>query len=156
MVNNITFDELNILNSIEDTLKLAFREDSSQVAKYWFNLFGKKYMTIEKENYGVKTKFPIIVVTLLNPISHKPTNTQLEKNTIFDFEITQYNQMVGKTDKKTLGIMINNRIKYILQTEFGFNIITNQPIASGDDTIYRRILTGNAILNNATNTIYRV
>ena len=156
MINNITFDEPKVLKAIEDLLVKAFKEDDEKDNDFWFNAFEKKDIEAIKENYGRKEYFPCFNVTILNPIPYGSTNTQIEQYTQFDFEINCYNQKTKIYDKRSLGLLINVRMKRILQETYGLTITSNQEMVSPDDTIYRRVIRGRAIYDNKNDTFYRV
>lgn len=158
MENNITFDESKVLKAIEDLIIQAFKVsvETETEPNFWYDLFEKKDIEVIKENYGRKEYFPCFNVEIINPIPYIGNNTQIEEYTQFDFEINCYNQKTKTFDKRSLGLLINMRIKKALQEEYGFEIDTNQQMVSPDDTIYRRVIRGKAVYHNSTDTFYRV
>ena len=149
MTNTITFNELEMLQAIEKLFKDSFK------TTYWFNLFEKNDVEIITENYGKYTNFPCIYVEILNPRPYGSTNTEMESYTEFDFEINCYNKKSNVKDKREIGILINNKIKEVLQQNYGFRIQTNLRTPSPDETLYRRTIRGRAIIENSTKTLYR-
>lgn len=148
--NSVTFDELDTLKAIQDLIKETFKTTT------WYNLFDKKDLTLAKNSYGKQPTFPCFYVEIMNPIPYAATNNQMENYTVFDFEINHYNKETKAKDKCTIGIMINKKIKETLQLNYGFSIESNMQTPSQDETLYRRTIRGRAVINNITNTLYRV
>ena len=147
----MTFNELEMLMYIQSILKDEFSKS------VWYKKFGSKDMVFVEENSGEATSFPITYIEILNPKQLRNTgdSSRQEIYTIFDFEIAQYNQKVGKLSKRDLGIAINSATKAILQEKVNATIETNALVPSEDETIYRRVISGSATYNNKTQMFYK-
>lgn len=147
----MTFNELEMLKYIQSILKDEFSKS------VWYKKFGSKDMVFVEENSGEATSFPITYIEILNPKQLRNTgdSSRQEIYTIFDFEIAQYNQNVGKLSKRDLGIAINGATKAILQEKVNATIETNALVPSEDETIYRRVISGSATYNNKTQMFYK-
>lgn len=158
MENAVTFDELSMLNQFKTVILNAFEQDDTHTEKYWYNLFGKKkprvYYSITEARES--TAFPCFVVRM-TPLPNVGTihSSEVEQYTRVDIAIEQYNQQVGNIGKEELGIMINHRLKSVLQSTFKVRITQNNELMNINSTIYRRIIRCSIVYDNINEIIYQ-
>lgn len=153
--NTLTFDELEIQNLIEKAIKDGFKNDEEHEKDYWYKLFGNRDLKIYKSYQIDKPQFPCIVVSLSpRAIPAYANSSQIEELTRCTVRVEHYTQAVGKIGKRELGIMVNYKLKQILQSEFNVLILSNQELAYTDNTIYRRLIQGEVVFDNKEKVFY--
>ena len=156
MKNDCIFDELEMLNLFKKTIKEAFEKDDNFEEDYWYNLFGQREMTIYDSYTVSKPTFPCCVITLsATPTIRNIHSSQIEQFSTVIARIEHYNQSVGDNNRETIGIKINQRIKYILQKTFGVLIPNNTSLSSPDSSIYRRLIEARFVYDNINKVFYR-
>lgn len=149
--NTLTFDELAIEKLFEKAIEDGFKNDEAHEKDYWYKLFGNRDLQIYK-TYRVdpkKVQFPCVVITL-SPRPSLPfvNSSQMEEATRCTIRVEHYTQKQGKASERELGIMVNYRLKQILQGVFQVRILSNQELAYSDNTIYRRLIQGEFVYDN--------
>lgn len=146
-------NELDIYNQIKDELEKGFDDTS------WQTLFGGRQMQFFSYKKRDKTKFPVIEITIIDPVPFRKTidSSDNENHTMFDVEIEQYCTDVVVDDntvtpKEEIGIAIATRVKEILFS-LGFTITTNKQLENVDENVYRRLIGGYGVIDNKTNKI---
>lgn len=150
--NNLTFDELSMLDAFKSTIENAFSTSS------WYNLFGKKkpriYYSLTEARQN--TAFPCFVITMSStPAQGLVNSSQVEQYSSVIITIEQFNQEVGTNGKERLGIMINHELKKVLQETYKVKIISNNELLNIDSTIYRRQIICSIIFDNKNQIIYQ-
>lgn len=148
-----TFDEQSILTLFENIILDGFASDFEID---WTSAFGGKQMVVCNYTYGTQTYFPCFHIEIENPVKYLATSdsSQNERFTTFEFEIQMFNQATTEYDARTLGIMINRKTKLLLQDSLDLQILSNSQVPNADQTIYRRIITGEAVYDNIYRTFY--
>lgn len=148
-------NELDIYNQIKAALEKGF--DAPQ----WQTMFGGKRMQFYSYTKRDRTRFPLIEITIIDPVPFRNTidSSTNENHTIFDIEIEQYctDVVVGDstvTPKEEIGIAIATRVKEILFS-LGFTITANKQLQNIDGNVYRRLISGYGVIDNKTNKIHR-
>lgn len=154
--NTITFDELAVENLFEEAIKDGFINDEEHEKDYWYKLFGNKDLKIYKSYQIDKPQFPCIVLSLSpRPSVPNINSSQMEAFTRCTLRVEHYTQQVGDVGKRELGIMVNYRLKQILQGLFQVRILSNQELAYSDNTIYRRLIQGEFVFDNELKVFYQ-
>lgn len=145
------FDEQYIYDMIKDGIAEAFN------TKEWKALFGGKKMSFAEEDFGKAPSFPCIYIGIENPIEpyRLHDSSHEEKFTEFYFDIECYNVATKDLTKTKLGRMINVRLKEVLMELFNPHITENRELASPDEKIYRRIISGRSTVENKNKIFYR-
>lgn len=147
----IVFDEQAFISGLTKAIKKAF------AGAEWRTMFGGKTMKFSEDNFGEETSFPITYVGVSDYTQASGTydNSKNDTYTRVEFEIECYNQEVGKKTKREIGLAINKQLVIALKEYMNPHIEMNQQLASPDDSIYRRRVTGYTILDNKKNIFYR-
>lgn len=147
----IVFDEQDFIDGLTKTVKKAF------AGTEWRSLFGGKNMKFSEDNFGEETSFPIMYIGVSDYTQASGTydSSRDDRFTQVEFEIECYNQEVGKHTKRDIGLAINKQLVIALKEYMNPHIEMNQQIASPDESLYRRRITGYTILDNKNKIFYR-
>lgn len=147
----MSFDEQAVCDFIKTNLAEAFNTPE------WKTTFGNKKVKFTEDSFGAKTTFPVIYINVSDCKQDERTrdSSLQEKYTKFWFVIEHYNQAVGSSTKKELGIKINKKIVETICATMNPWITSNSQIESPDNTIYRRSVEGYCTINNNTKIFYR-
>lgn len=145
------FDEQYIYDMIKDGIAKAFN------TRDWKTKFGGKKIAFAEENFGEAPSFPCVYIGVEAAIERQDLHdsSHQEKFTQFEFEVECYNQATNDLTKTKLGRMINVRLKEALEDLFNPIITFNSELASPDETIYRRRISGRSTIDNKNKVFYR-
>jgi hypothetical protein len=156
MENTYSFDELNMLDLFKSTIGDAFKNDSEHKKDYWYELFGNRDVKFYESYQVDEPQFPCIVITIeATPYQRNIHSSEIEQFSFVSVGLEHYNQSVNNSGKEKLGIMINHRIKTVLQKTFGLLITSNKQISSPDNSLYRRRIEMNFVYDNKNKVFYR-
>ena len=156
MKNTYSFDELEMTNLFKGIISDSFRKDETKEEDYWYNLFGYRDAKIYESYQIDEPQFPCFVVTMeAIPYKRNSHSSEIEQFSLVTVYIEHYNQSINNLGKDTLGIMINHRLKTVLQSTFGAEIVLNKPLESFDNSVYRRRIEARFVYDNKNKVFYR-
>ena len=156
MKNTYSFDELEMINIFKSVVSDAFKNDETKEKDFWYNLFGHRDFKMYESYQIDKPQFPCFVVTMeAIPYRRNGHSTQVEQFSLVTAYIEHYNQATNDLGKDTVGIMINHRLKTVLQSTFGLDIVFNKPLESFDNSVYRRRIEATFVYDNKNKVFYR-
>lgn len=155
-MNDYSFNELEMLKEIKKTIKQAFRTDESKPNDYWYNLFGKRDIKAYDSVQVDEPQFPCFVVKFRSfPNFSTRTSQETEQFSQVYVTIEHYNQKVDNLGKEELGLLINHRLKTVLQKTYNILITNNQQVGSPNESIYRRRIDAELVFDNKHKIIYQ-